>query len=429
MTTNFPVCPFVEYVSSEDGYRRALSSTDLPEPGTIVSLEKPIAIMNHRQYAHKYCANCLLKFDRDNGKPGKRCLGGCQHTFYCSRGCQREHFLVHKYTCKSYSKIVQIAAQQYNSSHEEEFPWEDFMLSRNVFVVICQLAGVSVKEKRTDLPLPPEIEELYEGPTVMAEDKNHTYKKALSTIIASSFGIDGQRGIIFFLRLLNKFRFNNFGVLNDLQQLIASGIFPRGSILNHSCDPNCILIYEGSPVRQIIKTIKPVLEGDELFHSYTDLCQPTSVRQPRLLNMYLIRCNCERCQGLGQWKEVESALVEGNKDFSDEDANVVSTMIHTAQKISTDFIDGNDTDQLAREYNVLRKALSIQKQKLGRYNLERYKTECLILNVTLLQGRKEVLSHAEATVDFLSFVCNKHHPLLLLQEQTLLELYTVFGKP
>ena len=122
-------------------------------------------------------------------------------------------------------------------------------------------------------------------------------------------------------------------------------------------------------------------------------------------------------------------MVEGNEDLSEEDANIVSAMIRKAQAISTECADDNDTDALEGEYDALRTALSIQKKKLGRYNLERYKTECLILNVTLLLGREEVLSHAEATVDFLSFVCNEYHPLLQLQKQTLSELRAAFGEP
>ena len=421
------ICTFDASISS-DGYRSAISSQNL-QPGSIISSEKPFATMLLRPHSHQYCAHCLAKFDQD--KPGKRCLGGCQYTFFCGRECQKDHFSIHKHTCKKYLRIMGGALQQYNShfgmsGDEEGFPLENFMLGRNVYIRLCNLAGISVKDKRTDLPLPSDIEALCEGPNTPTQDS--IYEKILSTIIANSFGIDHQDAINFFNRLLKKFRYNNFGIQNSLQTVIASGVFPKGAILNHSCDPNCILTYEGSLTMQVIRTIKPVSEGDELFHSYTDICQPTSVRQSRLMETYSIRCDCERCEGQGRWGGVDNALIEGNTSLSEDDAQRISTLTLTAQQISIGNVD-DGIDNLRREYDALREAVSIQKEKLGRYNLERYKTECLALNVAMLMGGAEVvLPHAEATVDFLTFVCNEYHPLLLLQKMTLSELYDAYGK-
>ena len=121
-------------------------------------------------------------------------------------------------------------------------------------------------------------------------------------------------------------------------------------------------------------------------------------------------------------------MIEGNTSLSEDDAQRISTLTLTAQQISIGNVD-DGIDNLRREYDALREAVSIQKEKLGRYNLERYKTECLALNVAMLLGGAEVvLPHAEATVDFLTFVCNEYHPLLLLQKMTLSELYDAYGK-
>jgi hypothetical protein len=122
---------------------------------------------------------------------------------------------------------------------------------------------------------------------------------------------------------------------------------------------------------------------------------------------------------------VEDALIEGNEHLGKDDSKMISTLINTACAISIDLDD--DINNLGREYVELHKALSIQKEKLGRYNLEMYKTECLALTVSMLLGGEEVLLHAEAIVEFLSFVvCNEHHPLLLLQKKTLAELNDCF---
>ena len=418
-------CALFDTCISSNGYRSAIVQKDL-NPGSVVSCEEPFAMAVFPSHSHHYCSRCLKKFEQE--KPGKRCLGGCQDTFYCSRDCQKKDFPIHKYTCKKYMKIVGTAMQQYTSasgiSRGDSFPFENFMLGRNVYIKLCLLAGIDVKEKHVDLPLPPNLEGLSEGPNIEMDEKND---HALSMIIAHSLGINNDDGVKLCGRMLRKFKYNNFGIQNSLQTVIGSGVFPRGAILNHSCDPNCILTYEGSPATQIIRIIKPVTEGEELFHSYTDICQPTSVRRSRLMETYNIDCQCERCQGLGRWVDVDNALIKGTGLLSEDDEHKIESYLSTAQRISMDDI-GDSTDSLKIEYENLRGALSIQREKLGKYNLEYYKTECLALNTAMLLGCEGVLQHAQAAVDFLSFVCNQFHPLLLLQQMTLSELYAAYGQ-
>ena len=292
------------------------------------------------------------------------------------------------------------------------------MLARAVYIVLCQRSGTSVKEHKLDDIVIDEIVVLCEGPADSAPTKE---ERLLASAVVNSFGFEATS---FFTGLLLKFRHNNFGIQNELQQVIASGMFPRGAILNHSCDPNCIMTYEGS--KQIITTIWPVGEGEELFHSYTDMCQPTAVRQESFLKTYGFQCDCGRCHGIGQWKNIEAKLVGGNDSLSIEDTKAISLSLLMAQKISSESSD--EEDNLQREYKMLRRALAIQREKLDRFNVERYNTECLAMNVALLMGSEEALAHARAIVDFLAFVCNERHPLLLLQRQTLSELEAVFGQ-
>jgi hypothetical protein len=39
------------------------------------------------------------------------------------------------------------------------------------------------------------------------------------------------------------FKSITFGILNSLHETIAQGVFPHAALLNHSCDPNCILRF------------------------------------------------------------------------------------------------------------------------------------------------------------------------------------------
>ena len=49
---------------------------------------------------------------------------------------------------------------------------------------------------------------------------------------------------------------------------------------------------------QVFHALRDIQPGEELCHSYTDLCTPTRLRQAALQNKYGFECGCERCRGV-----------------------------------------------------------------------------------------------------------------------------------
>jgi SET and MYND domain-containing protein len=311
---------------------------------------------------------------------------------------------------------------------KEEFPWEEFMLARKVYIRLCLDSGVDFKNLHSvgDVSIPDGIQSLVETSKSCNQNAQDS-QSVLAMVLASSFPLEPNGAVQFFEHLLHKFQCNNFGILDALQFVIGHGVYPQGAILNHSCDPNCILTYEGS--QQVIRTIQPVKDGDELHHSYTDICEPTSIRQEHLQMIYGFQCECDRCRGIGKWKAIEDALAE---DFgmTSEDQRYVQQCMYSAQEFSTNDDADNDDDmeELKRQYNFLCQALDVQRRKLGKYHLERYKSECLALSTSLMMGVEDTIIHAEHVVNFLKFVCNKYHPLLVVQQMTLADLQYVHGR-
>jgi hypothetical protein len=56
-------------------------------------------------------------------------------------------FSVHKYTCTRYQKVLKDAVRLYSRIQhmKEEFPWEEFMLARKVYIRLCLDSGVDFK--------------------------------------------------------------------------------------------------------------------------------------------------------------------------------------------------------------------------------------------------------------------------------------------
>ncbi|KAG9483979.1 hypothetical protein GDO78_009735 [Eleutherodactylus coqui] len=65
------------------------------------------------------------------------------------------------------------------------------------------------------------------------------------------------------------------------------------SLLNHSCDPNCVIIFEGKFLH--LRTIKEIPQGEELTISYIDVKMPSHMRQLQLQRQYCFTCDCQRC--------------------------------------------------------------------------------------------------------------------------------------
>lgn len=137
------------------------------------------------------------------------------------------------------------------------------------------------------------------------------------------------------LPLLCAFQSNNFAITNGLMVSQGAGAYPLGALLNHSCEPNCAIVYEernkgertdrrgkewmdaaGSTEQpdglspdassrypqaathvQTIRTLRAVKAGEELTHSYIDCAAVTSKRRAQLWDRYYFRCCCTRCVG------------------------------------------------------------------------------------------------------------------------------------
>jgi SET and MYND domain-containing protein len=73
----------------------------------------------------------------------------------------------------------------------------------------------------------------------------------------------------------------------------ADGCFPFTSLINHSCVPNCIVLFNDNKL--ILKSIENILENEELFISYCDPILITEDRQTFLRDHYYFKCICKKC--------------------------------------------------------------------------------------------------------------------------------------
>lgn len=87
---------------------------------------------------------------------------------------------------------------------------------------------------------------------------------------------------------------NTFSVYDTDLAPLAAAVYTTPSFINHSCVPNCIVVYTGRKLS--LRTIQPIQAGDQLFISYTEQLQTYTGRKEELKKMYGFQCDCQRCR-------------------------------------------------------------------------------------------------------------------------------------
>jgi SET and MYND domain-containing protein len=64
-----------------------------------------------------------------------------------------------------------------------------------------------------------------------------------------------------------------------------------GSFMNHSCDPNAFVFFEGSQMR--VRTLRPLRAGEEITQTYVDLSGSVFSRQVTTQKDYFFKCACK----------------------------------------------------------------------------------------------------------------------------------------
>uniref|UniRef100_F7FRC7 [histone H3]-lysine(4) N-trimethyltransferase n=1 Tax=Monodelphis domestica TaxID=13616 RepID=F7FRC7_MONDO len=110
---------------------------------------------------------------------------------------------------------------------------------------------------------------------------------------------------------------NGFAISNGEMQEVGVGLYPSMSLLNHSCDPNCVIVFEGPSL--FLRAVRDIQQGEELTICYLDVLMPSAERQKQLKEQYCFDCDCPGCETRSKdddmlsgeeqaWKEVQDSL-------------------------------------------------------------------------------------------------------------------------
>ncbi|KAI8910174.1 hypothetical protein EDD86DRAFT_134794 [Gorgonomyces haynaldii] len=238
------------YWIKRNGYR-GLKTKERIERGSTVFEDEALA-----QVIFSGCQMCLKKEQFRCSK--------CKRAQYCSQECQRKDWSVHKHCCSGLSREAE-------------------MLIR-----LCY----EHKEDR--------ILDLVHNMTLMSPQEHELLEHWFDSIpqeTVKKLGMQRQKSI----ELLARFTQNNASIHDPSLNRIGDGTFERGSLLNHSCWPNCCVMFRGTTM--IVRAITDIDADEELFISYID---PMLERERRreALHKYHFVCDCIKCNVSLKWLDV-----------------------------------------------------------------------------------------------------------------------------
>lgn len=219
---------------------------------------------------------------------------------------------------------------------------------------------------------------------------------------------------------------NNFLIVDDVLSPVAAGCYPELALLNHSCEPNCVLSYvevdspagvdpsaSTGPAAQV-RALRPIAPGEELTHSYVDLMRAVADRRAHLEATYGFLCECPRCE-----REASQPPAQ------QQDAKELS-------RASALHDQGNDLDSedWARQAALLEEALSIRSRLLPAAHQDVASSTSALLRVFLEGGQMaKALPVCASLCHLFDLALPENHPLIGLQLHLLADLHDTQSEP
>mmetsp|Transcript_16655 Transcript_16655/g.30282 ORF Transcript_16655/g.30282 Transcript_16655/m.30282 type:complete len:550 (+) Transcript_16655:48-1697(+) len=95
---------------------------------------------------------------------------------------------------------------------------------------------------------------------------------------------------------------NNFLMIDSGFSPVAAVCDPMTALINHSCEPNAMIIWQcpigrTSPQTHVVRSLAPLKAGDEVLISYIDCDKPWWIRRASLKASHNFECGCSLCKG------------------------------------------------------------------------------------------------------------------------------------
>ncbi|XLR32740.1 hypothetical protein S83_060640 [Arachis hypogaea] len=277
-------------VSSVPEKGRSLFVTKDFYPGEVIISQEPYVCVPNNNSVQKRCEGC---FTTTNLKKCSR----CQVVWYCGTSCQKLEWKFHRLECEVLSRLdndkkkyvtpsIRLMVKLYlrrKLQNEKIIPSTVMDNYNLVEALVSHMSDITKEQLLLYAQMANLVNVILQWPEINIKE------------IAENF---------------SKFACNAHTICDSELRPLGTGLYPVISIINHSCLPNSVLVFEGRSAS--VRAVQHVPKGSEVLISYIETAGSTMTRQKALKEQYLFNCTCPRCSKLGQYDDIrESAILEG----------------------------------------------------------------------------------------------------------------------
>ncbi|CAL9223388.1 unnamed protein product [Arabidopsis halleri] len=270
---------------------RSLFTTRDIRPGEVILSQNPyIYVPSNNTSSESRCDGC---FKTNNLK---KC-SGCQVVWYCGSSCQKSEWKLHRHECKALTRLekekrkfvtptIRLMVKLFikrNLQNEKVLPITTADNYSLVEALVSHMSEIDEKQMLLYAQMANLVNLILQFPSVDLRE------------IAENF---------------SKFSCNAHSICDSELRPQGIGLFPLVSIINHSCSPNAVLVFEEQMA--VVRAMDNISKDSEITISYIETAGSTLTRQKSLKEQYLFHCQCARCSNVGKPLDIEeSAILEG----------------------------------------------------------------------------------------------------------------------
>ncbi|XP_047311961.1 histone-lysine N-methyltransferase ASHR1 [Impatiens glandulifera] len=415
--------------SHPDKGRRLLSTRDF-SPGEVILSEEPYVSVPNKESS----ARCELCFKSTNVK---KC-SACQFVLYCGNACQKLDWKLHRLECGALSNIEKDRLKCLTPSIRLMVKlYLRRRLENEKVIPSTHTANYSLVEAMVS-----HISEISENQLVLYAQMANLVNLILQMPDINIKGI---------AQSFSKLACNAHTISDWELRPLGTGLYTIVAIINHSCLPNSVLVFEGRLA--VIRAVQHVPKGSEILISYIETAGSTMTRQIALKEQYFFRCSCPCCVKMGQPDDIrESAILEGYRckdskcdgflirDSDDtgftcqfcgliwnkEDIMIISSEMKSMSEKASKLLSNSRNAEASATYKMVE---NLQVKLYHRFSIKLMRTREDLLKVMMeMKDWKQALAYCKLTIPVYERVYPELHPCLGLQYYTCGKLEWLLGE-
>ncbi|XP_047167625.1 histone-lysine N-methyltransferase ASHR1 [Vigna umbellata] len=414
--------------------RSLFASRDFYPGDVIIGQEPYVCVPNNSSLSTpKRCDGCFITSD-----VLRRC-SRCHVAYYCGTACQRSEWKLHRLECEVLSRL-------------------DKDKRKSVTPSIRLMVRLYLRRKLQDDKVTPStamdnynlVEALVAHMSDITEEQLVLYAQ-MANLVYSILKWP-EINIKEIAENFSKFACNAHTICDNELRPVGTGLYPVISIINHSCLPNSVLVFEGRSA--LVRAVQHIPAGTEVVISYIETAGSTITRQRALKEQYLFTCTCPRCSKMGQKDDIqESEILEGyrcknekcggfllrttdGKGFQCQGCQLVmgkeeiKEIITEIELLSEEAASKSSFSCSYQEViSIYKKIEKLQTKLYHPFSINLMQTrEKILKSLMELEHWTEALAYCKLTIPFYEKVYPSVHPLLGLQYYTCGKLEWYLGE-